>query len=167
MAVRDVGELIRRRLIAIFETVPNLGEKPDGSGPSVWRNRANLPPDECPAIFLLDRNEGKDTQGKGHAGHRMVPAIMRLEPEIWVQLKQTDTDENEGVGEALAEFRVNILAAIFADDELAALQGENGVIEYRGFETDMQSGSSIGAEGAQMKLDLTFSYFFDPGDLIA
>jgi hypothetical protein len=160
---RDVAELLKARVEEVLADVPNLAVKVVGGAPSVWRNRADIPPEECPALILLDGREERipNTRGRGSMPH----ATMLWMPQIWIALRERDTPENVGVGPEMSELRVNILKVLKQDaehGEMGVLMGENGEIEYRGYETDMAIGSDL---IGNMVLNFAISYFWDPEDM--
>jgi len=151
---RDVRELILQRLKAILEGIDGVE--------TTWRDREDVKPEQTPTLILLDGSESKRTATAGSGHTRMPPAIMEMTPQIWVQLTPRADAGNAGVGEELSAWRAKILSAIFKDAQLAALQGENGELEYRGTRTDMEYGSiMLGNE----IFELTLTYLFDPDDL--
>lgn len=161
---RDVAELLKARTEVVLATVPGLATKVVGGAPSVWRNRADIPPEECPAIILLDGSEARGTSARGRGS--MPHAVMFWRPQIWIALRERETPANVGVGPELSAFRVNILKALKQDaehGELGVLMGENGEIEFLGYETDMAIGSDL---IGNMVLSLSISYFWDPEDMV-
>jgi hypothetical protein len=151
---RDVRELILKRLKGILDEV-------DGAE-TTWRDREDVKPEQTPTLILLDGSETKRTTTVGGGHTRMPPAVMEMTPQIWVQLPPPTDAANPGVGEALSAWRVKLLKAIFNDAQLAALQGENGELEYRGTRTDMEYGSIM---LGNIILELTLTYLFDPDDM--
>lgn len=165
-------ELILRRMLAVYRTVPGL-KQVDGHG-SAWRNRGLLPNEWRPGIILLDgslRIRQNTTVGlktnrsyMDDISSRVVPAEMTLLPQTFILLQVRENQDNEGVGEELSQFETSLLAMLMHDDELWDLLGGGGSgnIEYRGNDTDMQTGSSM--EG-QMQLEVALTYPFDPAEL--
>jgi hypothetical protein len=161
---RDVAELLKVRVEEVLATVSGLAVKVVGGEPSVWRNRADIPPEECPALILLDGREEKTTGTRGRGS--MPHALMLWQPQIWIALRERNTPENEGVGPEMSALRVDILKALKQDAEhgqMGVLMGENGEVEYRGYETDMAIGSDL---VGNMVLNFSISYFWDPEDMI-
>ena len=159
----DQRELVLQRILAVLNTVEGVAE--GNNEKSVFRNRGQVPEDKRPAIVLLDGIERKRTVTVGGGRSRMPAVEMDLSPQIFVLLKTRSNLTNVNVGEELSEFRVRVLAALFADMELwDLLGGDSGQIEYRGADTDMQTGSNMTGE---MQLDIAFTYIFDPDDLTA
>jgi hypothetical protein len=160
----DRRELILAQLVTILNGVDGFAAV-DGVR-SVFRNRTELPPEElCPCAILLDGRENRVTEISPYATgsqRRGTPAIYALRPQIWVVLRLRKDQLNTGIGEELAGFRRAVLAAINADDSLAHLLTENGGVDYMGYNTDLQSGSSM--EG-HMMLDCAFYYPLDFSEL--
>lgn len=162
---RDIKELLAARLMAI------LGDSEIGFA-SVWRDRGDVPKqdiasdpptDLLPAGVLLDKKAIPLTDTRGHhPGAPQPSALWSWEPEIWVLLMPCEDATNAGQAELLVAFHNKLVKAIQNDEPLLLALGSSGEINYRGFETDMQSGG--GMEG-QMRLDYAFSYMFDPSDL--
>lgn len=165
-------EAILLRILAVLETVEGVAEVDDEK--SVFRNRGQVADEKRPAIVLLDgslrlRSNTTPSGGRnrnftddGESG--LLPGEYTLVPQIFVLLPLAPNSDNEGQGELLSVFEINILAALSVDDELWELLGGrgNGIMEYRAMDTDMQTGSSM--EG-QMQLDVAFTYSFDPDEL--
>jgi len=148
---------------------------------SCWRNRRDLPenpppgkngkvgPSLRPAIILLD-GDVRSAVGSGTvASYKTVkmpsvPAIMS--PEIFVILdvagdRANTVDKNGApydVGQELSFWHWTIKTLIENDDGLEALLTKNGQIVWKAFETDMKSGSTIGAIGPHGKISYDF-YF--------
>jgi hypothetical protein len=152
--LRDVRELILQRINAILEEV-------DGAT-TTWRDRQDVDPKDTPTLILLDGHETKRTATQGGGHTRMPPAIMEMTPQIWIQLTPRTEADNPGVGQELSQWRVKLLKAIFNDSQLAALQGENGELEYRGVRTDMELGATM---VGNCVIELALTYFFDPDDM--
>lgn len=163
---RDRREELLLRIMAILqgmlETTPGFV--------TVWRDRGEIPPVDSetkapllPAAILLDGREAPRVRTEGHAyGRRPPGTIVTLMPEVWVVLMPKENVTNEGIGEELSAFRVKVVGAIVNDDTLIAIVGSNGEIEYRGCETDMQSGGLL--EG-QMRMDFGLTYTLLPDEL--
>jgi len=154
--MRDVRELILTRLLAVSTVDGIVAAK---------RNRFQLPPTMLPGVAVNDSKERAMQTHIGKGLEATPPLKFLLEPEVWVLLKARANYENEGVGEELSGYRAKIITAVLYDDELRSLVNGfdgNGDIEYRGHETDMQSGSMF---LGQMRLDFAFSYVLNPSDL--
>lgn len=144
----DKREMILVRLNAILTTLAG------DSGIFVYRDRADFDKEELPAYILLDGTETKLLQSKDMRG----PAIMLLQCQMfWVAL-QTDNNLNVNVGPDLSAKRSAMIAAVVRDGELQDMLGPNGYIEYRGMETDMQTGGEV---IGQFRLDFAFAYVLD------
>jgi len=170
-------ELVLNRIIEVLDEVEGVADV-DGES-SVFRNRRSIEGIKRPAIIVLDGNmriRPNTTQGRGtnrnfmdDAENRIAPCEMVLTPEIFLILDLAPDQDNldeDGMnqGAKLSEFETRILAKLMFDNELWELLGggDNGMIEYRGIETDMRSGSNM--EG-QMQLDVAFTFPFDPDEL--
>lgn len=161
--MRDRREELLLQIMTILGAIPDFV--------TVWRDRGEVPPVDSeskepllPAAILLDGREVPRVRTEGHShGQRRVPGtIVTLMPEVWIVLMPRDNVTNVGVGEELSAFRMRVMRDILNDDSLNAMVGSNGEIEYRGCETDMQSGSSL--EG-QMRLDFGLTYTLLPTEL--
>lgn len=130
---------------------------------NVVRGRGSLPVEQRPCICLLSGGESVvlDGQAKGRA--RASPSVMRMKPQIVVQLKVLALAERETTDLELSALLMVIMPAIRNDADLIALTGENGDIAYKGHATDMEVGSPM--EG-QMALFHDFDYVLDPANLI-
>jgi len=133
------------------------------------RNRSEFTQDKLPAIILLDGSEeiAMDEPVPRLKTVRMVPAIMRLRPEIFVILPQradaTNTVMPDGtynpIGPALSFWRDAVLAALINDATLVALLTSSGQIVYRGCATDMATGRTM---WGQLQLFIDFHYVWFP-----
>lgn len=147
MAV-DKREMVLVRLNAILDALAA------DTNIKVYRDRAEFEADELPAYVLLDGTENKILQAKDMRG----PAIMLLQAQLfWVGLPTQNT-KNLNVGPQLSEKRSAMIAAVVRDGQLQDLLGPNGYIEYRGMETDMQTGGEV---IGQFRLDFAFAYVLD------
>lgn len=166
----DKRELIILRLEALLATVSGIT--------AVYRDRGELPDGKIigklPAVILLDGREARSelTPNKISGHVQMPPGLFTLFPQIFVVLKPRDTLANETlnkvaapVGPELSAYRVKVLKAILNDDTLIALVGPNGQIDYVGHDTDMQTGSTLGALGAMIQFHFSFTYVLKPSDL--
>jgi hypothetical protein len=172
MAVNDKAEKIKLRLKALLDTLVGTA---DGQFRTSWRNRAAVDPyssddpndtdrvAQLPCVILLDGKEVPKLRTTGHNVNGRAPATtMTLLPQVFIILMPRENGTNEGVGEELSAFRIKILDKLFNDQSLIALMGDNGELEYQGYDTDLQTGSAI--EG-QMRLDVALSYTFNPDHL--
>lgn len=151
---RDVRELMLKRILVILESI---------DGYTAYRNRGEFPKESLPALILLDGSGFKKTETKGGGRSRMSHFDMVLTPQIFIVLRALTQANNDGVGEALSAAAMLVLDAIVHDDELWYLMGaDSGQIEWTNYDTDMQTGSSM---TGSMRLDLAFTYVFDPEDL--
>jgi hypothetical protein len=156
--MQDKRELILLRMLTLMGTVNGTADPL-----SVFRNRAEIPPDKLPALVLLDGKEAaKNPDLQRTRGGARVPAVFELTPQVFIVLKPRNTIDNPGVGEELSGLRMQLLKAFIQDDELWALLGSNGEIINLGHDTDLQTGSTV---VGQMQLHFQVSYVFDPADL--
>lgn len=146
----DKREMILVRLEAILTALAN------GTGIFVYRNRAEFDDTELPAYVLLDGTENKIAQSKDMRG----PALMLLQSQLFYVPKPTENQLNVGVGPDLSAKRSGMVAAVTRDSQLQDMLGieKNGYIEYRGMETDMQTGGEV---KGQFRLDFAFAYVLD------
>lgn len=145
MAV-DKREQILTRLKTILTTLAG------STGINVFRNRAEFDETEFPCYVLLDGDERKQTGSSDKRG----PQIMLLTPQIFYVPVPTENQLNTGVGEDLSAKRVAMIKAIMQDSTLFEnLLGDNGYAEYRGMETDMQTGAEV---KGQFRMDFAFAY---------
>ena len=163
--MRDRREELLLRIMALLGEMLAVGDFV-----TIWRDRGEVPPVDSetkspllPAAILLDGREVPRVRTEGHAYQSRVPStVMTLLPEVWVVLMPKNNVTNQGIGEELSLYRVKVVGKILNDDTLIAMVGSNGEIEYRGCETDMQSGGLL--EG-QMRMDFGLSYTLDPTEL--
>lgn len=121
---------------------------------SVYRDRAEFDDTELPAYVLLDGTETKQTGSSDKRG----PQIMLLQPQIFYVPKPTENQLNIGVPADLSGKRVAMIKVVMQDGQLQDILGDNGFIEYRGMETDMQTGAEV---KGQFRMDFAFAYVFN------
>ncbi len=143
----DRREDILLRLQAILTTLAD-GEI------HVYRDRAEFDAEELPAYILLDGVETVQTRSSDRRG----PQVMLLQPQIFYVPRPTENQLNVGVGPNLSAMRVEMIRVIMQDDTLKNLLGENGFAEYRGMESDMQTGAEV---KGQFRMDFAFAYIFN------
>ena len=159
MAERDIREAILVRNIEILTTLA------EGTDIKVWRDRAEFDEKletfpgsrvlkDLPCYTMLD---GIETKSMGSSDRR-GPQLMLLQPQIFYVPVPTPNPLNEGMGPQLSTFRIKIIKAIMQDGQLQDLVRNNGYIEYRGMETDMQTGAEV---KGQFRMDFAFAYLFD------
>jgi hypothetical protein len=142
---------------------------------SVWRNRGGFPSNKTgepavrPAAILLDGGESLTMEIAPRKGVKMRPAIFSMKPQIFVVLELRDDVTNmtldgvaDPVGPALSDWRIKIKTAVENDPTLLTLLTAEGQIVYSGCDTDMQTGSTIGALGAHMQFHYEFRYVLFP-----
>jgi hypothetical protein len=162
----DKLAMVNARMIALLGAVPGIR--------GVFRDRGELPPqNKTPGIVYLDGVEKIRTvlAGKNFTG--MPPAVFTVRPQVFLVLTlRTDADNTllpDGtvlpVADELQSFRTAIIGAVAGDESLIALIGDNGSVVYEGFDSDMQTGSTIGSLGATMQFHFAISYVLDPSDL--
>ncbi len=128
------------------------------TGMHVYRDVAALEDRQLPAYVLLDGNESPWQE----SSDRRTSLTMVLTPQIFYVPVPPETAMNEGIGPLLSDHRVTLLKAIMLDGELADLCGSNGYVEYRGMETDMQTGAEV---KGQFKLDFAVAYVLNVNKL--
>ena len=161
----DQRELIMQAIEALLASVPGIR--------GVFRDRGELPEqDKTPGIVLLDGEEKIKTQLAGRNFTSMPVAVFTLLPQVFLVLTMRDDSTNVTLAGAdnpawteLSSFRAKIINAMLTDENLVALIGDNGSIEYRGFDSDMKTGSTMGVLGAHMQFYFAISYVLDPSDL--
>lgn len=154
----DNRELILARLQVILASVPGL------STAQVYRDRGEFDEEKTtlPIMILLDGSERKISEARNGRGVQFLPAIMELVPEIFLIIKPKVLNKASEYGPEISGWRMKVLKAIVLDAALLALLGANGSIDYRGTDTDMQTGRSM--EG-QMQFNFAFRYVLNPSDL--
>jgi hypothetical protein len=168
----DRRERIIARIYALLVTLPGVGVAADGT-PAVYRDRGEVPEGVKPAVIFLDGRGRLRTPVNRTNVQIMPPSIQSLNPQIFVLLEMRDnvlTNEQLSgqpapVGPELSGWRNNVLALITQDDTLGALVGANGQISFDGETTDMETGSSMGVKGAELRFDFTLTYPLDPAQL--
>ncbi len=140
-----------------------------------WRNRGDLPEknpqtgaSQRPAVILLDGDDRllhKSEEVYVRKSVRMPPAIAVVSPQIFIVLDAADDRSNTtanglayDVGAVLSQWRLLIKGAIENDAHLVSLLTSSGQIVYLGFDTDMKTGSTIGALGPMGMLKYDFYY---------
>lgn len=162
----DIREQIMVELQTLLATVPGIK--------GVFRDRDQLPPEEkTPGIVLLDGTEQLKTDLTGRNFTSMPDAVFTMRPQVFLVLTLRSDPDNtilpdgtvSPVGPELSLFRAAILNAVLGDESLAALCSDNGSVVYEGFESDMQTGSTIGSLGATMQFKFAISYVLMSSDL--
>lgn len=143
---QDRREDILLRLEAILTTLAG-----NSAGIHVYRNRAEFDLAELPAYVLLDGTETMSV----HSNDRRGPQLMLLSPQIFYVPVPTENQLNVGVGPQLSAMRVAMVKSVMQDGQLKDLLGDNGYAEYRGIETDMQTGAEV---KGQFRMDFAFAY---------
>lgn len=125
---------------------------------NIVKNRGELQADKLPGIIVLAADEVKDSRTlkvpPGMLQNRMPVQLMRMTPEIYVQL-DTRPVGNEHVLDDLEAARLAILNAICVDDELWKIVGPNGDITYDGCVTDLARNRQM---KGQLGISVTFTY---------
>jgi hypothetical protein len=161
----DKRELINLRIVAALGTVAGF------TPARVYRNRGEFDEQKVtlPIITYLDGTERKlldasTTRRDGARGGPVAvpPAIMEMVPQIFLIMEPKNLDKAAEYGPEISDWRMKVLKAIIKDDALLALLGSNGSIDYRGMDTDMQTGRTM--EG-QLQFNFAFRYVFNPSDL--
>lgn len=131
------------------------------------RDRGELGDIELPAIIMLDgREDIVDNRVAQMKSVRMPPAVFRLQPQIFVILRQRDDASNltlDGadapIGPELSYWRDAVLSALINDPTLIGMLDTSGQIVYRGMTTDMVTGATL---QGQMQLFIDFHYVWFP-----
>jgi hypothetical protein len=142
----DRREEILQRMLAILNSVAD--------GISVYRNRAAMEDKELPAYVLLDGTEERGIVPTQRRGQQQMIVV----PQVFYVPVPPENQMNEGIGEALSLHRSALLKAIMTDGPLAMLAGDNGYVEYRGMETDMQTGAEV---QGQFRLSFAVAYMLN------
>jgi hypothetical protein len=151
----DKREAILQRMLAILQAIAATFT---ADMPTIFRNRGEIPVEKMPALVLLDGREAIAVSAAGRGGI-LAPTIFTLQPQVFVVLKPTPDNSNEGKGEELSDYRMKLLKAFATDDELFALLGSNGEINYTAHETDFQTGSTM---LGQLQMSLSLTYVLNP-----
>lgn len=154
----DRREAILQRMFAILATIDGPATV-DGLR-SVFRNRGEVPPEKMPALMLLDGREEIRISASGKGGI-LATTVFTLQPQVYIVLRPTPDVTNDGIGEELSRYRLSVLKAFTSDDDLFALLGSNGEMQYLGNESDMTAG---GAMLGQMLMLFSLSYPLNPKD---
>ena len=167
----DKREQLLVYVAGLLATLPGIGTAADGT-PAVYRDRGEVLEGNKPAVVLLDGVERTESIVKGTNVVVMPAAVVGLIPQIFVLLLKRDDAANTllngqlaPIGPEISGWRSRIIALLAQDNTLAAMLGPNGRIEYRGSDTDMQTGSTIGVEGAVLQMNFALFYVLDPSQL--
>lgn len=159
----DKREMLLNHMFTLIQQVPGFVSYYRNRGEvSLYGEPTELYPQgvpQLPAIFLLDGREVPIIPVSRGRSHGMPPGstILEIQCQVFIILMPRENQENDTVGQELNSLRMALCKKILKDETLAALCGNNGEVEYRGCETDLQTGSSI--EG-QMQLDFSLQYLF-------
>lgn len=156
----DKREMILVRLEAILTKLAL------DTGIYVWRDRAEFDYEETapgsgvftdlPAYVLLDGTENNTMVSKRQG--TPPPTIMLLQAQLFYVPVPTADTLNKDMGPQLSAKRAAMIAAVTRDSQLQDMLGPNGYMEYRGMETDMQTGGEV---KGQFRLDFAFAYVLD------
>ena len=167
----DKREQLLAYVASLLATLPNLGKAANGS-PAVYRDRGGVLEENKPACVLLDGIERTESIVKPLNVVKFPPAIVGLMPQIFVMMRMRDEADNttldgqpNPIGPEISSWRAQIIALLAQDENLAAMLGPNGRVEFRGSDTDMQTGSTMGVEGAVLQLNFALFYVLDPSQL--
>lgn len=161
----DKRELVLLQIQAALSAIPGL------SAAQVYRDRGEIDEEKTilPVMILLDGIETKrlDISSSRRDGARggpvaVVPSIMELVPQIFFIMKPKVLNKASEYGPEVSGWRIKVLKAIMKNDALLALLGSNGSIDYRGMDTDFQTGRTM--EG-QLQFNFAFRYVLNPNDL--
>lgn len=113
---------------------------------SVYRNRAALPEDKRPAVYVLDGDEENNMPDKGTNRGRGPDTqhtyFIALRPEIHVALDQR-LPMNIEVGEDLSDYLAFIQHLVTNDEVLNDLVTRNGDIVYQSCRSDLAIGRDM------------------------
>jgi hypothetical protein len=131
------------------------------------RNRGEMSDVELPAIIMLDgREDIVDNRVAQMKSVKMPPAVFRLQPQIFVILRQRDDatnltldGEDAPIGPELSYWRDAVLAALINDPVLIEMLTTTGQVVFRAMETDMQTGGTM---QGMMRLSIDFNYVWQP-----
>ena len=146
----DRRELILARLVTVGQSLP---------GPQkVYRNRSQLSAALRPAIVILDSDEAGALGDFALGRPLSSPGIMRMSPEICLMV----AGSAETIGSALNGMRLPMILAVLSDDELSALVGTTGGVQYQGCSTDIGRGREMEGE---MILTFEIHYVLKPVEM--
>jgi hypothetical protein len=165
----DTREDILQRLFVILQGIPNLGTDPYIGGPTVYRNRDQLPDELRPGILLLDADETVVLKSVDNRDSSRTPTLVELKPEIYVCLKtikptNLDPSTNINVGTIINGYRLAILKAVMNDTTLQGLVrvGYGGSINFSAVITDLARNRTMMGE---MGIAFFFTYPLIPSTL--
>lgn len=149
------------KLQEVLATVPGLR--------GCFRDRDALESSEhLPAAILLDGREelSPPLSASSYSDRQHPTVLVVLEPQVFVQLVPRDDKSNDTIagaaapiGPELSAFRIGVLKAVLGEINLVALLGSNGRLEYRGSDTDMQTGSLL---VGMIQFHFRFTYVLNP-----
>jgi hypothetical protein len=152
---------------------------------SCFRNASELDITQLPGLVLLDGKEEILTR-PGRNIVQMPPAEFILRPEVFALLPMANNvttgldvtvngvpygstsvngKEMGPLGPLLSAYRATIVPLILYDQDLLALVGPNGQVLLESTATDMQTGSTIGVQGATIMFSFAIKYVLDPTQL--
>jgi hypothetical protein len=136
---------------------------------TVCRNRGRLVQDRLPALFMFDgREDVVPTRPDIPAMKtvKMLPSLMRLQPEIFVIAQPRDDSSNQTlkgvlapIGPELSAMRDAVLTTLINEPALVAMLAPEGQIMFRGTRTDLHA---AGAMSGQMQIMIDFHYLWSP-----
>jgi hypothetical protein len=129
----------------------------------VYRNRKDVLDIVRPAVVLLDGTEKNISPDQESIKTVRLPAaLVCMNPQIFVLLKERDNAMNNSVGSVAAPIGAELNAWIDAirgtlanDPTLLGMLTSTGQVIYRGSWTDMQTGSTLVGE-LRMFIDLIY-----------
>jgi hypothetical protein len=129
-------------------------------------NRNELPSGKVPGIILCDGDEINDPRmvrkARGQTETGIPPQLIKMTPEIYVVLDERKPN-NVNVGADLNLARLAIIAAIFPDQTLQAIVGNNGDIIYEAGITDLARNRAM---QGQLGISISFSYPLLPSEYV-
>lgn len=150
----DKRKIILDRVFALLQAIPGVTHS--------FRNRGDLKEELRPAVLLLDGTESADGAAYQRGRVAVSPNVITMQPQIFVLPVPKDLPGNNGVTADIEDWRRKIIRALTLDDQLISFVGPNGQIEYRGMDTDMQSGSTMVGE---IQFHFAFRYVLDPATI--
>lgn len=174
----DQRELILVRLFTLLGELPGIK--------TVYRNGSELTEAEKPGAVLLDGVETILTNPARRNIVQMPPAEFVLRPQVFIVLPMADNIKTNlnvtvlgtpyaatevggqpmsPVGPLISQYRATVVSGVLNDQNLVSLVGPNGQIILEGMETDMQTGSTVGAFGATAMFRFALTYVLNPSQL--
>src|ERR1051325_9632470 len=143
----------RESILARIETI--LQELAvTGSGITVMRDRTPQDENDLPAFVLMDGGEEKQITSTDRRG----PSLMLMTPQVFYVPVPPENRQTVDLAAQTTSMRNRLLKAIMLDGDLHQLAGDNGYVDYRSMETDLQSGGEV---QGQFRLDIAVAYMLN------